>query len=147
MSCSYASCPQLHWGFQIWFVFWICESLNISAHQPCSLSPRGKRLPYWWKWWCEEAAGRRRRPAVGRSAQALLPGVRDKAKLITTHSELQLVIRFLGRIHYIAAISTNSSGCFRIVCMSHRFCASLHLHTNALPPASVFLFPLLSQLC
>lgn len=136
MSCLTARCPRLHWGSQNWFVF---ESMNHWASQHISHVHCLHGENDWWTWWCEEAAGRRRRPALGRRAQALPPGVRDKAKLMTTHSELQLMIRFLGRIQYTAAISTNSSGCFRFVCMSHRFCASLQPYTNSLPAAGFFL--------
>lgn len=78
--------------------------------------------------------------------QARPPGVRDKAKLMTTLSELQLMISFLARIRNKAAISTNFSGCFRFVCMSQRFSASLQLYADAL--LLVFFFsPFLSQLC
>lgn len=120
--------------FGLFLNLWITVHLSTSAMFPVSM---WQMMSVLMKVMCKEAAGGRRRPAggrrrpaVGHSALAVPPGDRNKAKLMTTHSELQLMIRFLGRLHSTAAIATNFSGCLRFVCMPHRFCASLQLYTK-----------------
>lgn len=79
-----------------------------------------------------------RKIEAGCGVQTRLPGVRDKAKLVTTHYALQLMINVVGGIHYTAALSTNFSHCFRFIHTSHRFCASLQLYTDASAAVSLF---------